>query len=71
VLFLIYVAATEINDLIGDGELFMVLFTRRPSELKSTRRTRMQHLTRLSLLTEAHSVETLSDPNSPSHVELA
>lgn len=70
VLFLIYVTATEINDLVGDGELFKVLFTRRSSELKSTRRARIRLLTRLSRLIEAHSVETLCDPKSPPHAEL-
>ncbi|MGH9894388.1 MAG: hypothetical protein ACREA0_20870, partial [bacterium] len=32
VLFLAYVMASEINDLVGDGELFKILFTRRSSE---------------------------------------
>jgi len=53
VLFLIYVTASELNDLFGDGELFKILFTRRSSELKSTRRARIRLLTRLSRLADA------------------
>jgi hypothetical protein len=37
VLFLIYVSATELNTLFGDGELVKILFTRRSSDLKLTR----------------------------------
>jgi hypothetical protein len=40
VLFLVYVTASELNQLLGDGELFKIFFTRRSSELKSTRRAR-------------------------------
>lgn len=35
VLFLIYVTATELNTLFGDGELSKILFTRRSSQLKA------------------------------------
>ena len=38
VLFLIYTSATELSALFGPGELIKILFTRRPSELKLTRR---------------------------------
>ena len=34
VLFLVYVTASEVNDRIGDGELFRMLFTRPLAELK-------------------------------------
>jgi len=37
VLFLVYVTANEINQLLGDGELFKIFFMRRSSQLKSTR----------------------------------
>jgi hypothetical protein len=37
VLFLIYVTATELNTLFGDGELIKILFTGRSSNLKLTR----------------------------------
>jgi hypothetical protein len=71
VLFLVYITASEINDLLGDGELFKILFTRRSSELKSTRRARIRLLTRLSRLADAHSIEVLWDPKTAAHAELA
>jgi hypothetical protein len=70
VLFLIYVTANEINDLLGDGELFKIFFTRRSSKLKSTRRARIRQLVRLARLTEAHSIDTLRDPRSGPHGDL-
>ena len=71
VLFLVYVTASELNDLFGDGELFKILFTRRSSELKSTRRARIRLLTRLSRLADAHSIDVLRDPKTAAHAELA
>lgn len=70
VLFLVYVTASEINQLLGDGELFRIFLTRRSSELKSTRRARIRLMARLARLTEAHSIETLRDPASGPHAEL-
>lgn len=70
VLFLIYVTASEINDLVGDGELFKIFFTRRSSELKATRRARIRSLVRLSRLTEAHSIDALCDPKTAAHAQL-
>jgi hypothetical protein len=70
VLFLIYVAAHELNELFGDGELFRILFRRRSSELKETRRARIRLLIRLSRLTEAHPIEVLENPASSAHSEL-
>jgi len=70
VLFLIYVTASELNDLFGDGELFKILFTRRSSELKSTRRARIRLLTRLSRLADAHSIDVLGDPKTTPHEKL-
>jgi hypothetical protein len=70
VLFLVYVTASEVNDLVGDGELFKIFFTRRSSELKSTRRARIRLLVRLSRLTDAHPLDVLSDPKTPPHAEL-
>jgi hypothetical protein len=70
VLFLVYVTASEVNDLLGDGELFKIFFTRRSSELKSTRRARIRLLVRLSRLTDAHSPDELSDPKTTPHAEL-
>ena len=40
-LFLVYVTASEINALLGYGELFKIFFVRRSSELKATRRARI------------------------------
>jgi len=70
VLFLVYVTASEVNHLFGDGELFKILFTRRSSKFKSTRRERIRLLVRLSRLTEAHSIEALRDTRTAPHTEL-
>ena len=70
VLFLIYTTVAELNTLFGDGELARVLFRRRTTELKLTRRQRIRTLVRLSRLTEAHRIEELRDPRSRVHVEL-
>ena len=70
VLFLVYVTANEINQLLGDGELFKIFFMRRSSELRSTRRQRIRLLVRLSRLTEVNSVNTLRDHASAPHAEL-
>jgi len=70
VLFLVYVTASEVNHLLGDGELFKIFFTRRSSELKSTRRQRIRLLIRLARLTENHSIEALRDPTTGPHAEL-
>jgi hypothetical protein len=70
ILFLIYVTATEMNVLFGDGELFKILFTRRSSELKLTRRQRIRSLVALSRLTDAHTVTELQDRNSAAHRQL-
>jgi hypothetical protein len=65
-----WVTARELNNLLGDGELFHIFFTRRSSALKSTRRARIRLLTRLSRLTDAHPVSELEDPQSAPHREL-
>ncbi len=70
VLFLIYVAGSELNHLFGDGELRRVLFTHRPSELQLNRRQRIRELVRLSRLADAHSVAELGDPASAAHLQL-
>ncbi|HEY1258836.1 MAG TPA: hypothetical protein VGF34_06255 [Stellaceae bacterium] len=70
VLFLVYVTASELNQLFGDGELFKIFFTRRLPELKTTRRARIRLLVRLARLTDAHSVAELADPHTPPHREL-
>jgi hypothetical protein len=70
VLFLVWVTANEVNNLIGDGELFRIFFTRRSTALKSTRRARIRLLTQLSRLTDAHPVTVLEDPQSAPHRQL-
>ena len=70
VLFLIYVTASELNQLFGKGELWHLLLTSRPDELPLNRRQRILELVRLSNLADAHSVAEFSDPNSPAHAEL-
>jgi hypothetical protein len=70
VLFLIYTSAAELNALFGDGELFKILFIRRSSELKLTRRQRIRALVKLSRLTEAHTLEELADRNTAAHATL-
>jgi hypothetical protein len=70
VLFLIYVTATELNHLFGEGELRHILLTSRPSELPLNRRQRIRELIRLSNLADSHSVDEFRDPNSTAHTEL-
>jgi hypothetical protein len=70
VLFLAYVTASELNALLGDGELFRIFFTRRSTALKSARRARIRLLTRLSRLTDAYPIPVLEDPQSAPHREL-
>jgi hypothetical protein len=70
VLFLVYVTASELNHLFGEGELRHILLTSRPSELPLNRRQRIRELIRLSNLTDTHSVDEFRDPNSTAHTEL-
>lgn len=70
VLFLIYVTASELNHLFGEGELRHILVTSRPSELPLNRRQRIFELVRLSKLADTHSVEEFSNPASTAHAEL-
>jgi hypothetical protein len=70
VLFLIYVTATELNHLFGEGELWHILCTSRPSELPLNRRQRILELVRLSKLADTHSVDEFRDPTSTAHTQL-
>jgi hypothetical protein len=70
VLFLIYVTASEFNHLFGEGELWHLLFTSRPSELPLNRRQRILELVKLSKLADAHSIDEFRDPNSAAHIQL-
>jgi hypothetical protein len=70
VLFLIYVTASELNHLFGDGELRRILLTHRRSELQLNRRQRIRELARLSQLADEHSVDEFRDPTSAAHHQL-
>jgi hypothetical protein len=70
VLFLIYTFFVELNALFGEGELFKILFTRRPSQIKQTRRQRIRTLTSLNKLADAHSMTELSDPATAAHKQM-
>ena len=70
VLFLVYVTIHELDLLFGDGELFRLFFRWHSSEAKLTRRQRIRLLTRLNRLTQANTVETISDRGSPANLEL-
>jgi hypothetical protein len=69
-LFLIYTFFTELNTLFGDGELYKILFKRRPTEVKQTRRQRIRTLTSLNKLADAHSMNELSDPATAAHKQM-
>jgi len=56
--------------LIGDGELYRLLFRWRSSEAKLTRRQRIRLLTRLNRLIEANPIEAFSEQGAPAHAEL-
>ena len=70
VLFLGYVTGNELNQLLGDGELRKIMFTRPSTKLKRTRRERIRLLVRLGKLTQDHGVEELTDRRSPACAEL-
>jgi hypothetical protein len=70
ILFLIYTIGAELNLLFGNGELLKILFTRRSSELKLSRRQRVRALVKLSRLTESHSLDELGDRNTAVHQEM-
>ena len=70
VLFLVYVTIHELNMLFGDGELYRLFFRWRSSEAKLNRRRRIRLLTQLNRLTEAHSIEVISERGSPQYAEL-
>ena len=70
VLFLIYVTASELNQLFGDGELRRIFLTHQPSDLQLNRRQRIRELLRLSRLTDAHPLDEFSNPTSAVHRQL-
>ena len=70
VLFLVYVTVHELNTLFGDGELYRLFIRWRSSEAKLTRRRRVRLLIRLNRLTEANSIEAISERGSLAYAEL-
>jgi len=70
VLFLVYVTIHELNTLFGDGELYRLFFRWRSSEAKLSRRRRIRLLFELNRLTEANSIEAISERGSPPYTEL-
>jgi hypothetical protein len=62
--FLVYVAATELNALIGDGQLFRLFFRHRSKGHRLTRRQHIRALMELSRLAENTPRERLIDPGT-------
>src|SRR5262249_26633536 len=62
VLFLIYVTASEFNQLLGPAEMRRLLFARRPSDLQLNRRQRARELLRLNRLSDEHRGHRFHDP---------
>ena len=60
----------ELNTLFGDGEICRLFFRWRSSEAKLTRRRRIRLLIDLNRLTEANSIEAISERGSPPHSKL-
>lgn len=62
--FLIYVTASELNALVGDGRLRRLFFHHRSSEYRLTRRQHIRALTEISRLAENTPRERLLDPET-------
>lgn len=65
VCFLIYVAASELNALVGDGQFARLFFHHRSSEYRLTRRQHIRALMELSRLAENTPRGQLLDPATP------
>jgi hypothetical protein len=63
--FLIYVTATELSALLGEGQLFRLFFRHRSSQHRLTRRQHVRALMELSRLAETMPREKLLDPATP------
>jgi hypothetical protein len=63
--FLIYVTATELNALLGEGQLFRLFFRHRSSQHRLTRRQHVRALMELSRLAETTPRDRLLDPATP------
>jgi hypothetical protein len=65
VCFLLYVTATELSYLLGEGQLFRLFFRHRSSQHRLTRRQHARALMELSRLAETTPREQLLDPATP------
>jgi hypothetical protein len=63
--FLLYVTATELNALLGEGQMFRLFFRHRASQHRLTRRQHVRALMELSRLAETTPREQLLDPATP------
>ena len=63
--FLIYVTATELNALVGQGQFYRLFFHHRSSEYGLTRHQHIRALLELSRLAESTPREQLLDPATP------
>ncbi len=63
--FLIYVTATELSALLGEGQMFRLFFRHRSSQHRLTRRQHVRALMELSQLAEATPRDKLLDPATP------
>jgi hypothetical protein len=70
VLFLIYTTASELNALLGGGELARVFFAGHPADLKLARRQRTRTLVELGRLTRAHTLDEGGDGRTAAHAGL-
>jgi hypothetical protein len=68
--FLIYVTATELNALVGDGQLKRLFFHHRSSEYRLTRRQHIRALIEISRLAENTPREQLLDSATPQGMRL-
>ena len=69
--FLIYVTATEVSGLLGEGQMFRLFFRHRSSQHRLTRRQHVRALMELSRLAETTPREQLLDPATPQGHRLA
>lgn len=71
VCFLLYVTASELNALVGDGQLRRLFFHHRSSEYRLTRRQHIRALMEISRLARDTPHERLLDPATPQGSRLA
>lgn len=69
--FLIYTTATELNYLMGDGQLFRLFFRHRSNQHRLTRRQHVRALMEVSRLAETTPRDRLLDPATPQGQRLA